>query len=80
MNPLPLLMLALGLAIGTFYGLIMGGGFSLEVGPENEEENGNPIYFFMGLIVGLFLGGVAACVLVSIIIRAEKSRPKDERN
>ena len=33
-------MLVLGLAIGTFYGLIAGGGFTLEVGPENEEENG----------------------------------------
>lgn len=40
MNPLPLLMLALGLAIGTFYGIIVGGGIILEVGPENEEENG----------------------------------------
>ena len=40
MNPLPLLMLALGLAIGTFCGIIVGGGFLLEVGPENEEENG----------------------------------------
>lgn len=32
-------MLALGLAIGTFYGIIVGGGFILEVGPETEEEN-----------------------------------------
>lgn len=38
MNPLPLLMLILGIALGTFYGLIVGGGFSLEVGPEKEEE------------------------------------------
>lgn len=33
-------MLVLGLAIGTLYGIIVGGGFLMEVGPENEEENG----------------------------------------
>ena len=39
MNPLPLLMLVLGIAVGTFYGIIVGGGFLLEVGPEKDNED-----------------------------------------